>query len=143
MTTFIDTSAIYALLDADDDRHQAANETFAFLVNGETLLCHDYVLLEATVLLQRRVGHDAVRDLHDRLLPLLDVRWMDLESHRAAAESLIAAGRKRVSLVDWASFQLMRQLRIDDAFSFDRDFAAQGFTLIPTPQASDTSAISR
>ena len=36
----------------------------------------------------------------------------------------------------------MRRLRIDVAFTFDGDFADQGFELIP-PQAPPDSAISR
>jgi predicted nucleic acid-binding protein len=55
---------------------------------------------------------------------------------------MLAAGRKRISLVDWASFGLMRRLRIDTAFTFDRDFAGQGFELIP-PQVPPEPAISR
>ena len=45
--------------------------------------------------------------------------------------SLLASGRKDVSLVDWVSFELMRRAGISMAFAFDRDFAAQGFSLIP------------
>ena len=76
------------------------------------------------------------------LLPLIDIRWIDPEDHRAATEAMLAAGRRRVSLVDWASFGLMRRLRIETAFTFDRDFAGQGFELIP-PQAPPDLAISR
>lgn len=141
MTVFVDTSAIYALVDLDDARHEVAAQTFRFLVHGERLVAHNYVILEAIALTQRRLGLDAVRDLNDRLVPLIDIRWVDPEEHRAAAESMLAAGRQRVSLVDWASFGLMRRLRIDTAFAFDRDFSDQGFELVP-PQSSD-AAISR
>lgn len=142
MTVFIDSSAIYALVDMDDARHQVAAETFRFLVNGERLVAHNYLILEAIALTQRRLGLDAVRALNDRLVPLLDIRWIDPDDHRAAVEAMLAAGRKRVSLVDWASFGLMRRLRIETAFTFDRDFAGQGFELIP-PQTPPEPAISR
>lgn len=141
MTVFVDTSAMYALVDRDDAMHEVAAQTFRFLVNGERLVSHNYVLLEAIALTQRRLGLEAVRDLNDRLVPLIDIRWIDPEDHRAAAEAMLAAGRKRVSLADWASFALMRRYRVDLAFTFDRDFAGQGFELIP-PQPP-ASAISR
>ena len=141
MTVFVDTSAMYALVDRDDAMHGAAAQTFRFLVNGERLVSHNYVVLEAIALIQRRLGLEAVRDLDDRLVPLIDIRWIGPEEHRAAAEALLAAGRPRRSLVDWASFALMRRHRIDVAFTFDRDFAGQGFEMIP-PQPS-SPAISR
>jgi predicted nucleic acid-binding protein len=142
VTVFVDTSAIYAIVDGDDEMHEVAAQTLRFLVNGERLVTHNYVILEAIALTQRRLGLDAVRDLNDRLVPLIDIRWIDPEEHRAAAEAMLAAGRKRVSLVDWASFTLMRRQRVDVAFTFDRDFAIQGFELIP-PQAPPDPAISR
>jgi predicted nucleic acid-binding protein len=39
--------------------------------------------------------------------------------------------RRRVSLVDWVSFELMRRLRLEAAFAFDRNFAGQGFATVP------------
>jgi len=130
------------VVDLDDSRHQVAAQTFRFLVNGERLVAHNYLVLETIALTQRRLGLDAVRDLNDRLVPLIDVRWIGPDEHRAAAEAMLAAGRRRVSLVDWASFGLMRRLRIDVAFTFDGDFANQGFELIP-PQALPDPAISK
>jgi predicted nucleic acid-binding protein len=43
----------------------------------------------------------------------------------------LAAPRRRVSLVDWASFELMRRRGIERAFAFDRDFSTQGFEIVP------------
>lgn len=44
--------------------------------------------------------------------------------------ALLGAGRGDVSLVDWTSFELMRERGTDAAFAFDDDFPAQGFTLL-------------
>jgi len=41
---------------------------------------------------------------------------------------MLAAGRRDVSLVDWTSFELMRQRGVDHAFAFDVDLDDQGFT---------------
>jgi predicted nucleic acid-binding protein len=69
----------------------------------------------------------AVRELHDGLLPVAEVVWIDERLHGRATAAMFAAGRQNVSLVDWLSFELMRARRIRHAFTYDRDFAARGF----------------
>lgn len=142
MTTFVDTSAMYALLDDADLNHDAADETFRFLFQGEPLLTHSYVVIESAAVVQRRLGSAAVRDLFDRLLPLIEVMWVDEALHATAVTSLLAAQKRQISLVDWTSFQVMRTQGIDRVFTFDGDFAQQGFEPVPLPQSPEP-AISR
>jgi predicted nucleic acid-binding protein len=73
----------------------------------------------------------AVRRLVDDLVPLLDVAWIDADLHAEAREALLAAGRRNVSLVDWTSFLVMRRHGVRRAFTFDADFAAEGFEVVP------------
>ncbi len=40
--------------------------------------------------------------------------------------------RRRLSWVDCVSFVMMRRLRLEACFAFDRHFAGQGFALVPT-----------
>jgi uncharacterized protein len=80
---------------------------------------------------QRRLPPSAARDLHESLISPLEVVWVDEELHAAAVTALLAAPRRRVSLVDWASFELMRRRGIERAFAFDRDFSTQGFEIVP------------
>lgn len=40
---------------------------------------------------------------------------------------MFAAARREVSLVDWLSFEVMRDRRIRHAFTFDNHFVEQGF----------------
>lgn len=132
MTTFVDSSALYALVDRDDVNHARAAQSFpTFATAGEALLTHSYVVLETTALAQRRIGLDAVRALVDDLLPTIRVQWVDDELHNAATAALLAAGRRDVSLVDWTSFELMRRRGIGRAFSFDQHFVAHGFQPVP------------
>lgn len=131
MTVFVDTSALYAVLDRDDDNHRAAAKTFPDLLDRESLLTHSYALVETVALVQRRLGVEAVRALEDDILPALDVWWVDESLHRAATAALLASGARDVSLVDWASFELMRRLGVREAFAFDDDFQEQGFSLLP------------
>jgi predicted nucleic acid-binding protein len=102
---------------------------FAALRREQELITHNYVVVETTALVERRLGHEAVRDLHTHLLEPIEITWVDREAHALAVSALVAA--RGVSFVDRVSFQVMRKRGIDAAFAFDRDFAAQGFTLVP------------
>ncbi len=131
MSVFVDTSALYAVLDRDDSNHGSAAETYLALLQRTSLLTHAYVVVETTALVQRRLGMEAVRALVDDMLPAFDVAFVDESLHQAASAAMLAGGARDVSLVDWTSFELMRRLSVAEAFAFDDDFARQGFTLLP------------
>lgn len=129
--TFVDTSALYALVDRDDPSHQEAAKIWDGLGPSETLLLTtNYVVLECFALLQRRFGMQAVRRVHDDLLPLLDIEWVEPDDHCAAVDAVLAADRRDLSLVDCTSFHVMRRLEIRRVFAFDDDFERQGFELL-------------
>ena len=130
MTVLVDTSAMYAALDADDENHMRARDAFGDLAPREHLLTHSYVLVESSALVQRRLGFEAVRALFDDLVAAMDVVWVDEALHRSALAAMIASGSAAVSLVDWTSFEIMRRRGIDRAFAFDDDFTTHGFELV-------------
>ena len=49
----------------------------------------------------------------------------------AAMEMILAASRKKLSLVDCSSFLVMREVGVREAFCFDRHFREQGFHVLP------------
>lgn len=131
---FVDTSALYAGLDADDANHAEAVASLTRLFDGVGQgeldgVTHGSVVVEAAALVQRRLGMEAARALLDDVLPLLSTVWVDEALHAQAVTALLAANRRSVSLVDWTSFVVMRRLVIDQALAFDADFVEQGFTL--------------
>jgi predicted nucleic acid-binding protein len=129
---FVDTSALYAVLDADDDNHaSAATEWGRLLDDGMTLRTHSYVVVETAALVQYRLGMEAAGALHRDVLPALSVRFVDRALHGSATTALLAANRRRVSLVDWTSFEVMRSEHLTEAFAFDPDFTDQGFRVVP------------
>lgn len=132
MSIYVDTSALYAVLDADDDNHAAARDAWTDLLNGqEELLCSNYVLVELFALVQHRLGMAAGRALQEELVPVLSVHWIDEAAHEAGVAALLTAGQARLSLVDCVSFELMRQIGIRTTLTLDRHFQEQGFACIP------------
>jgi predicted nucleic acid-binding protein len=133
MTVFIDTSAFYALLDADDGQHQPARQAWATLVSeAADLVCSNYVVVETTALVQNRLGVEAVRVFQEDVLPVVRIEWVDEPIHQAGVTALLTAGRRHLSLVDCVSFDLMRRFGMRRVFAFDEHFAEQGFEIIPT-----------
>lgn len=132
MIIFIDTSAFYALLDKDDSNHRNARKAWPALIKADNILITtNYVLIESFALLQHRLGLDAVRGFQEDLLPLVNIEFINTELHRSALSVLLTASRRDLSLVDCASFELMRSLGIKAAFAFDPHFREQGFVQIP------------
>ncbi len=132
MSLLVDTSALYAILDADDLNHPSARKTWINLLNkGEDLIVTNYILVETFALVQRRLGMDAVRMFDQDIVPVLQIEWVSPTQHFAAVERLIATGYRGLSLVDWVSFTIMRRLEIKTAFAYDSDFETQGFECIP------------
>ena len=133
--TFADTSGLYAVLDRDDENHPVAKRCwFDLLEAGETLLTTNYVLLELCALSQHRLGMAAVRAIEADLLPVLNVKWIDKEIHLLAMSALLAARRRKLSLVDCSSFVTMRRAGAMTALAFDKHFREEGF-VFPTSRS--------
>jgi hypothetical protein len=126
---FLDTSAIYALADTADPHHTTAYKKFdAALKSGEQFLIHNYILVECAALLQARLG------LRAAILLLQDARgfqieWVDRVLHQEAQQELERIGKRGISLVDCASFVVMRRRGIQKLLAFDSDFPDQGFII--------------
>ncbi len=132
MVVYVDTSAMLAILHAEDTNHAKAIETWLDLAQGEIdLVCNNYVLVEVFSLLQRRYGLEKARVLPERIVPLLEIEWIDEEFHADAVNSLLTANRRHLSLVDCSSFATMRRMQIETAFTFDEHFKEQGFKTVP------------
>jgi predicted nucleic acid-binding protein len=132
MTTFIDTSAFFAVLDRDDANHPKAKEQWSeVLTRDDVMVTTNYVLVETFALLQHRLGLQAVRTFQEDVLPLLTVEWVGEDTHRSGVSALLAASKRRLSLVECVSFETMRALGIKKAFAFDPHFGEQGFRCVP------------
>ena len=132
MAVFADTSGLLASSDRNDGHHARARQFWEERIAGrEVFIATNYVLTETFALIQSRLGIAAVREFQADMVPLLGVQWVDEPLHQAGIAAVLAAGRRQLSLVDCVSFEVMRRLRLAQAFAFDRHFEDQGFTCLP------------
>lgn len=132
MRVFVDTPALLAVLDRDDENHFGAAYAWERLLERRVrLLTTDYVLHETGLLARRYLGPEAVRTLYSDIVPVLEVLWVDEVLHRAAVEAFLASHHKNASLVDHVSFAAMRQQGISVVFSPDPRFEKEGFQRVP------------
>jgi predicted nucleic acid-binding protein len=128
---FVDTSAFYALLDADAPEYFSAIQIWQNLLSQPgQLYTTNYNVVETVALVQKRLGIAAVQSLHQDILPLLHVHWVDEHLHRTSVDALLIANRRQLSLVDCVSFAACHLLAIDRVFAYDRHFEQQGFRLL-------------
>ena len=131
MRVYIDTSAFLAVMNASDEFHVQAKEIWYRLLEEKTeFVVNSFVLLETHVLIQNRLGLNALKSFANHIYPLLTVEWVEQENYEKSITSLLLAGRKSLSLTDVSSFNTMKQLKIDLAFSFDKHFKDQGFSIL-------------
>lgn len=130
MTVFVDTSAFLAILNAADECHQAASEAWRRCVrDGADLVTSNYVLVETTALLQRRHGLPGVKAFAEGLMAVVRTEWITPEQHQIALAGAMAGGRHGPSLVDCASFEVIRTLDAPSVLAFDEHFAERGYRL--------------
>lgn len=131
MKVFVDTSGLFAFLVRSDSMHSTARSNFTYLSQKKAILyTSSFVLVETTALLQRRIGLDAIRDLHTKILPLIEIFWVNREFYANSIQRLLLQGQQDLSLVDCLSFELMEAYEINVAFGFDKHFTENGFMLV-------------
>jgi predicted nucleic acid-binding protein len=128
---FIDTSAIIAFMNEDDEFYKDSFGIFSKLLEERAkIISSNYILLETMVILKNRIGIEAVKVLKNDILPVIKTCWIDEDVHNFCVNTQIAADRKKVSFVDYTSFEIMRRLNIRQAFTFDNHFKDMGFEIL-------------
>jgi uncharacterized protein len=128
MTVLTDTSALFAVLDADDANHVRAKPKWIELISrDDTLICTNYILVESFALINRRLGWNALKAFQEYILPMIQIEWIDEKVHMAASGIYFQPFKKSISLVDCSSFVVMRKYGIDTVFAFDIHFKKEGF----------------
>lgn len=133
MQVYFDTSAILAITDPREGRHQEAAKIAAGLAKeGARFVVGWHTLFEFADGYGDEHGQAAASRELDRLVASSRVRVVSSEAHAQAARTLL---RERpnwdVDLSDCLSFVLMREHGIRRVFTFDSDFRKAGFEVVP------------
>lgn len=91
----------------------------------------NYVLVETCALARKRLGMTAIKVFQKDIVPVLRIEWIDKAVHYDAMGIMLAAVRKKQSLVDCVSFETMRLLGVTTVFTLDKHFKEQGFICLP------------
>lgn len=120
-----DSSAILAVLDADDTDHASALRVARRLASEKRRsFVTNYVEAETHALLLRKLGRAVAREwLLTASLPVLRVA---IDEEERAREILGTYSDKDWSLCDAISFAVIERRRVATAFSFDRHFRQFG-----------------
>ena len=124
VSAVVDTSAIFALLDADDAHRGAAIS--AWDSAGEVdLVVHAHVVTESLALLRSRLGWQAVVEFVDHLRPSLRSEMVDQEVHDAALAAYRSIGGG-TSFVDRVTIAFAQKHGTARGLAFDADLEAAG-----------------
>jgi len=126
---FVDTSAVFALLDRSDRGHRAARDVLRDLQRRriEPLLTN-FVVAESHALVLTRLGPDIARRwLRDNVWPIERVSEGDELKARAI---LTQYTDKTFSYTDATSFAVMERLGLKTALAFDPHFRQYGFHVV-------------
>lgn len=129
---FVDSSVYLALLDEDDEHHRHATQILNQLAHERyRQFTTNVLLIESHALILSVLGRTQaaqfLKDMQESKTVIIRVRASDEER---AKQILFQYDDKDFSFADATSFAVMERLDIRLAFSFDRDFAQYGFTVL-------------
>jgi uncharacterized protein len=136
--TFVDTSGWGHLVDPTQVFHsQAATLYRQARQQGSRLVTTNYILTELVALLTSPVRIPRTRVIEFisglKTSPYLDIIHVDAQLDSQAWLMLVDRPDKEWSLVDCASFVVMRQVGITEALTTDRHFEQAGFVRLLKP----------
>jgi predicted nucleic acid-binding protein len=133
-SVLVDTSAIFAIISAEDRFHTRAEAIYGELLEwGDRLHTTSYVLVEASALVHHRIGFEPLREFIQSIQGLWDIFWVDRVTHEEAWSRMVRRGGGRINFVDWSTIVVAESTR-STIFTFDSDFAQEGLTVIPALQ---------
>jgi uncharacterized protein len=129
-SVFLDTNGWLTLLNRTETLHASANETWVGIIRSkQPLVLTDWIVAETGNGLARTKDKARLAEALDRILqvPRNELVYLNEE---LLCEAFVLFGQhtdKSWGLVDCASFVVMRDRGITEAFTSDHDFSAAGF----------------
>lgn len=126
-TVFIDTSALYALINRKDKDHEKIQK---FLADYKgRLFFTNYIFDEIITLVMGRLGHEMAVKIGNTLQvsPQIIKIWITPSDDKLAWELFVSRKDKSYSFTDCTSFIVMKRLKITKCLTFDSHFNQEGF----------------
>ncbi len=137
MKLFIDTSAFKAFYDEGDEHHEEATSFLRKIKEGKAphrrFFTTDYVLDETFTLIRLAHSHSKSVEFGEALLNSKAILLIYVEDDvfKKAWYMFREYKDKIWSFTDCVSFIIMQELKIDYAFTFDKNFEQAGFNIVP------------
>lgn len=130
---FLDSSALYALVDRSDAAHERVAKVYRNARNS--FVTHSAVLMESFSLIAKRLHRRAACEAvgATRNSPRLQVVHVDEALLSAAWSRALRYDDKDWDWIDCASFEVMDLRQIRRALTLDRHFIQAGFDLVVKP----------
>jgi len=130
---FGDTSFFYAALDKRDGDHLSASQLAEFIQERQIPLITTWeVIVETVTLLRYRYSYRGATTFIDRVLPQLNIFYLDAEARAKAFNAFLKLSRdKEISLCDAISYIVITEhLDFIPCLTFDKDFKQLGLTVL-------------
>ncbi len=128
----IDSSALYAVIVAEDRFHNTAIRYYEELKDRNSeLWTTSYALSETLGLVHRRFGFGTVSQILEIVESHIHVYWIEETVHSSAIVEFKAAEGRGLSLVDW-TIVLVSRIKSARVFTFDAGMANHVVDVIPT-----------
>lgn len=130
----MDSSGLIAKFLAADADHDAAEEEMRRLARkGQLFLTTNYIFDEVVTRVRRLAGFRESKRVGEaiRSSRLIRAVYVDLALEAHAWRLYLKYRDQDISFTDATSFAVMETHGLEDAFTFDRDFARVGFTVLP------------
>ena len=131
---FADSSGFIAAFDARDASHREAADAWRQIAKARRrLLTTQLVVAETVTYLRRRGGWALSERAGTAILASrgIEVVGLDAEQWGAAWREFLRDADPKLSLCDAASFIVMRDRGVREAFTLDRHFRVAGFDIVP------------
>ncbi len=125
MKIFIDTGALIALTDADDENHKKAKTFYnTTKEKGGKFLTTNFVVCETMNYLNTKVSHNIAIIFRENLKKsgLIEIINITPLMEDSAFNIFKQYADKNFSFTDCTSFSIMKSLKLKKAFAFDRHF---------------------
>lgn len=132
--TFVDTSFVIALINANDQYHDQA-QALSYRLDNSPLVTTDAVLLEIGNALAKGFREEAIETIRVlRTASNIEIVEISASLFEKGFEAYQKYEDKDWSLVDCISFVVMWEAGLAEVLTFDSDFNQAGFTIL-TEQA--------